>query len=113
MIYRNEHWDLPKGKIEEGETPEMGALREVQEETGMGHVEIERLLLESYHIYNLYGGWHLKKTYWYVMHTDHPDPIHPQTEEGITKCVWCSHDERQKHLNGSFAMMRRINELLK
>lgn len=28
-------WSLPKGHIEEGETPEQAALREVQEETGI------------------------------------------------------------------------------
>ncbi len=28
-------WSLPKGHVEEGETPEMAALREVQEETGL------------------------------------------------------------------------------
>lgn len=112
LIYRNEHWDLPKGKIERGETPEQGALREVEEETGMKHLKIERPLLESYHMYDLYGGWHLKKTYWFLMHTDQPDPIQPQTEEGITQCIWASADERKKHLEGSYAMMKRINSLL-
>ena len=29
-----EHWDIPKGKIEEGETPEEAAIRETYEETG-------------------------------------------------------------------------------
>ncbi len=28
-------WSLPKGHIEEGETPEMAAIREIQEETGI------------------------------------------------------------------------------
>lgn len=30
-----EHWDLPKGKIEEGETPQQAAIRECIEETGL------------------------------------------------------------------------------
>ena len=36
-------WSLPKGHIEEGETPEQAALREVQEETGIESV-IEKSL---------------------------------------------------------------------
>ena len=31
----NRHWGLPKGHLEEGETPEAAALREVAEETGL------------------------------------------------------------------------------
>jgi 8-oxo-dGTP diphosphatase len=31
---RYDDWSLPKGKLEPGETPEAGALREVEEETG-------------------------------------------------------------------------------
>jgi 8-oxo-dGTP diphosphatase len=37
VVHRPEHqdWSFPKGKLEEGETFEVAALREVQEETGM------------------------------------------------------------------------------
>ncbi|RMD70006.1 MAG: NUDIX domain-containing protein, partial [Bacteroidetes bacterium] len=35
FIFRRGMWDLPKGKIDEGETPEQAALREVAEETGL------------------------------------------------------------------------------
>jgi 8-oxo-dGTP diphosphatase len=37
LVHRphREDWTLPKGKLEPGETPEDGALREVQEETGL------------------------------------------------------------------------------
>jgi 8-oxo-dGTP diphosphatase len=49
VVHRPEHqdWSFPKGKLEEGETFELAALREVQEETGfscrllrfIGHTE--------------------------------------------------------------------------
>jgi len=40
-----EYWTLPGGKIEEEETPEEAAVREVKEETGLD-VEIEEFLFE-------------------------------------------------------------------
>ncbi len=36
MMFRRGKWDLPKGKMDPGETPAQSALREVQEETGLG-----------------------------------------------------------------------------
>jgi bis(5'-nucleosidyl)-tetraphosphatase len=35
LRYLGGHWDLPKGKIETGETKEQAAVREVKEETGL------------------------------------------------------------------------------
>ncbi len=35
LHYPHGHWDLPKGKIEEGESKETAALRELKEETGL------------------------------------------------------------------------------
>ncbi|MEM7574469.1 MAG: NUDIX domain-containing protein [Bacteroidota bacterium] len=40
FIYRRGYLDLPKGKIDPGETPEQAAIREVQEETGLRSVSI-------------------------------------------------------------------------
>src|SRR3982751_3416807 len=35
MIFRRGKWDLPKGKLDKGETLEQCAVREVEEETGL------------------------------------------------------------------------------
>jgi bis(5'-nucleosidyl)-tetraphosphatase len=35
------HWDFPKGMVEEGEEPRAAALREVEEESGIADLEFE------------------------------------------------------------------------
>lgn len=112
LIMRNGNWDLPKGKIEREETPEVAAVREVEEETGIGGLKIDRLLLESFHVYDMYGGWHIKRTYWFTMSTNEGFGGKPQVEEGITECHWCNKQERKKRLNQSFSMMKLIESNL-
>jgi len=46
---RYDDWSLPKGKLEEGESFEQGALREVEEETGLRCELGEELSSTRYH----------------------------------------------------------------
>lgn len=88
MIYRNDCWDLPKGKWENGETLKQTALREVEEECGVTNLNIEKPLDETLHIFYENNRNKLKITSWYLMHTtDNIVPI-PQKEEGISKAVY-------------------------
>lgn len=87
IFYRRGNWDLPKGKIDPGETPPIAAVREVQEETGLKHVDLGAFLLHSYHLYPFKGDMVLKKTWWYFMTTTDTDLV-PQTEEDIEKILW-------------------------
>lgn len=41
LHYIGGHWDLPKGKVEPGETLEQAAMREVREETGLKVIPIK------------------------------------------------------------------------
>lgn len=103
LMVRNGHWDLPKGKVESGETLGQAALREVQEETGIG-ASLGPLVAKTYHLYHLYGGWHLKQTAWYAMQGE-GDPT-PQAEEGIAMCRWVPMDEARRLLRSSYGTMR-------
>lgn len=87
-IFRRGSWDLPKGKIDPGETPEVAAIREVQEETGINKVALGPHLTDTYHTYRLKNGKRvLKRTYWYRMETPESTLI-PQSEEDIEEAIW-------------------------
>ena len=51
FIYRRNKWDLPKGKMDKGETIDQTALREVKEETGIVNLEIIDFNQITFHIF--------------------------------------------------------------
>ena len=93
FIYRLDYWDLPKGKIEVGESFEEGALREVEEECGVNNLELKDLTLITYHTYEMYDEKCFKTTNWYKMNSDFQGQLVPQLEEGISKVEWMSVDD--------------------
>lgn len=108
LMTRNDRADLPKGKVEAGETLAQAALRETREETGLQQLALGPLALKTYHIYDLYGGWHLKQTSWFHMVAAPRQQLVPQTEEGITDCRWVEADQWRQCLADSYATMRLV-----
>ncbi len=93
FIRRNSLWDLPKGKIEKGETPQEAALREVSEECGIDDMAIIKRLPDTYHIFNRGGKENLKKTYWFkILYHGSKEPT-PLREEGITETRWVNPED--------------------
>ncbi len=89
VIFRNGLWDLPKGKIEEGEKTRKAAVREVEEECGIKVKKAGRKICKTYHVYKQRNQeLALKKTHWYRMKAEGQDKLKPQKEEGITKACW-------------------------
>lgn len=87
-IFRLGHWDLPKGKLEEGESLEENAVREVEEETGIQNIQLGAFLGHTYHTYTSKKGKRLlKDTAWYKMYSQ-DQKLTPQTEEGIEQVTW-------------------------
>ena len=112
-IYREGRWDLPKGMVERGETLAEAALREVEEETGICNATLNHLITKTYHIYDKYGGWHLKQTSWFAMHAADKSTTLPQREEGITQAVWLPREVCLDRLRNSFASLRLVAAKLK
>jgi len=97
FIRRFGKWDLPKGKIEKGETIAEAALREVEEECGIGNLQIDKQLLSTFHIYRSPylsepDNWVWKETFWFEMLYTGNETPKPQTEEDITEIRWFGED---------------------
>ena len=88
FIFRNKKWDLPKGRINKNEEVKNAAIREVEEETGVQDLSIIKPLNTTYHIFKKNRKYRLKKTFWYLMHTDYSNKLTPEKKEGIDKAVW-------------------------
>ncbi len=98
FIKRLGRWDLPKGGIEGGETPEVAAIREVAEECGISQLAIKRQLPSTFHLYRSpyirHGNnWVLKETSWFELSCAGSDQLVPQAEEQIEEVRWVSKEE--------------------
>lgn len=110
FIYRFEKWDLPKGKIEKGESKKEAAIREVEEECGITGLKIKSKLQKTYHIFQRKGREILKITYWYSMKTDYNGKLSPQIEEGITDAVFKSDTEVNEALKNTYRNIKLLFE---
>jgi 8-oxo-dGTP pyrophosphatase MutT (NUDIX family) len=99
MIYRRDKWDLPKGKVDEGETIPEAALREVKEECGVNQLTLGSKLGIIYHLYHHKGKWILKDTHWFKMQGSIEDVLIPQHEEDIMQIQWMPTKENDWRTN--------------
>mgnify|MGYP001341534932 FL=1 len=102
FIHRNGKWDLPKGKVDKGESIENAAIREVEEETGVKNLKIERFLHTTFHIFKRNGEYRLKQTHWFIMSTDYKGKLVPEKSEGIKKVKWKGARKTKKALKNSY-----------
>jgi 8-oxo-dGTP pyrophosphatase MutT (NUDIX family) len=81
------NWGLPKGHVEDSESYEEAARREVTEETGLPRPRVVRAL-PTIDWYFRAGGRLIHKTcHFYLMESVSGEPV-PQEAEGITACAW-------------------------
>jgi len=113
FIERNGYWDIPKGKIEKGESVEAGAIREVEEECGIQGPVIDYLICETLHTYLYKDKPVLKKTFWFKMSFNGSKNLIPQTEEGITKVEWLSKKDFSKISSNTFESIKEVLNIFK
>ncbi len=108
FILRLGKWDLPKGKIESGENPELTALREVTEETGVKGLTLKKEIGETYHVYDEYGKHFLKLSHWYYMTCSSKQVFLPQKEEHITEIKWVKTMEIKEPIKNTYPSIKNI-----
>ncbi|GAB3998674.1 hypothetical protein GCM10028807_46970 [Spirosoma daeguense] len=107
LMFRRGVWDLPKGKLDDGESSKRGAAREVEEETGV-RAAIGDRICTTWHTYTLNGSRILKRTKWYRMTMLDESRMAPQTEEDIEKLAWFDQREAKLALTNSFSSIRYV-----
>lgn len=114
MIFRRGKWDLPKGKVEENESIETAALREVEEESGVGKLRIIQKFGSSFHIYQERKQWILKETHWFEMLSQDEGITMPQASEGITEAHWVARHDIAPRLKNTYAsMLELVNDVMR
>jgi 8-oxo-dGTP diphosphatase len=85
-------WTLPKGHLEDGETEQVAAVREVLEETGLSG-ELGALVTRVvYTVRSKRGLERLKQVAFFLLHVDSSE-ARPQIEEGISLAEWFAPEE--------------------
>jgi 8-oxo-dGTP pyrophosphatase MutT (NUDIX family) len=112
LIYRRGFWDLPKGKLDAGESIPDCAIREVQEETGLKSIELGPFICTTTHAY--YDKWLSKEvekhTHWYAMLSLANETLVPQTEEDIEKIEWVPMEQLHQYLLETYPTIRTVFE---
>jgi 8-oxo-dGTP pyrophosphatase MutT (NUDIX family) len=113
FIFRNGKWDLPKGKIDIGETSAAAAKREVAEECGIDGHQITKELPSTFHIYQsrykqTFGQWIIKETFWFEMEYSGSENGTPETKENITEIKWFAKNELDEVLGNTYENLKSV-----
>lgn len=108
FIFRRGKWDLPKGKMEKGETEEVCAAREVEEETGVKDLKLKKKIGETYHTYDEFGKHILKISHWFYFTCSGDQKLQPQTEEDISETKWVKTKDIKEPMNNTYENIKDI-----
>jgi len=107
MMYRLKTWDLPKGKLDKGESSKIAAVREVEEECGV-KAKLGRKICTTFHTYTYKNESILKQTKWYSMNLLDDSKMKPQVEEDIEKLEWMGKEKMKSALINSYSSIRYV-----
>ena len=107
FIYRLKKWDLPKGKLDKGETIRDCAKREVEEETKV-KVNLKQKIISTWHTYTKNKKFILKKTTWFKMDCVDDSKMKPQKKEKIEKVEWMNNSTIKEILLNSYKTLNHV-----
>ena len=112
LVMTRKGWrDLPKGHIDEGESAEEAAVREVMEECGLQSVDIVAPLCTTRHFHCAYGRWEIKQTEWFLMYAEGEEPaLMPEEDEGITAVEWLRGRRLWQAVESSYSTIKEVFE---
>lgn len=102
MILKNGFWDLPKGKIDNNESTEIAAIREVTEECGLKTLSVQKELPITYYLFTDKDALILKETKWFLMSSETDGPLKGDEKEGITEVKWMVKSEWEEASRKSY-----------
>lgn len=108
VIKRLGIWDLPKGKIESNESPELAAAREVEEECGISNLMLKEKVDDTFHIYSYKDGFALKKTYWFKFYYSKNELLIPQVDEHIEKALFVDKEAVKNLCDSTYSSLKLI-----
>ncbi|MBS3817408.1 MAG: NUDIX domain-containing protein [Candidatus Thermoplasmatota archaeon] len=114
LHYPAGHWDFPKGHIEEGETEETAALRELREETGIKEDEVEineDFMEEIEYFYNRKNELSHKKVIYFLGKAEKEDITISEEHQGH---IWLPYEEAKKKVTfrNAKALLEKAHDYL-
>jgi len=107
-----DNWGFPKGHLEEGESPAAAALRETEEETGLGDLLLHGpIRIIDWH-FRFRGRFIHKYCHFFLFESPDGEAV-PQEDEGITACSWWTLEEALRELSYENArgVLRRAGDM--
>jgi 8-oxo-dGTP pyrophosphatase MutT (NUDIX family) len=100
LIKANGRWSFPKGAMEKGETPEVTALREISEETGLplGYLRIIRALPSIEYTFRWEGRLVFKTVHNFLVSFSGGAALSPQLSE-VEEARWFDAEAARKTLS--------------